>query len=1233
MSRILHPADSWSFYWPAEENTLIQAIAGKHNLLDLARLDNASPDFAYKFILQLLGSAPDALTFNPGFEAGRTLTDLYFSERNREKSTGRRLLGVGYPLVAFFQDNEMITAPLYIWDATLEPEVKGSNEWTLTPDAGQKPACNPWLINWLRTGGKQELAEWYTGSPDRQGWNAAALFAVCNEFCLGAALENPSQSIASTAQPNLVQLDELASKGTMIWSALLGSFKRAEFSRPAERPEAGHKSPQAQTPPFSLIDMDPWQAAVLNFGKASPLSVAEGNAGSGKTHLLLSFLIDSLAREERCLVVSPWTPVLTAVKNRLGQLGFGELSFVLRHPYQDLAAWSGAFRLAGKKTAGDAAKVNDQQISLRFEQVSREKNRLDRQYRARSKKVFGDKNWTETVGLFLASNRIEGKELLGNQLNTQDFSFSPDNFDTLRDAVARCAIAFDKIKTLDHPLNNLNAGIFVHQSKQESLQFIQDHIESFLQKASQFQYRYIHTQNEYGERLRSYFDHFYFEVHDQITRLSERVKDTVTLYGKDVLKSSKPTLKLYGIFAEKYKAALNAREEIAVQYQSLKKSFLDKQLFDHNFADEKEARSLPVLRDNLEKLSDGLEEWRNRISPTVQEDLTRLSAKTAHPGLGFASQIESLEDGLDSLIDEINGSGLYQLPFQNNMLTLPKRQKLLEDIIHQLEATQLNLRDYGAFYDWQRLWFSLPEHARKIIRSIVKVKPNDWVAAFDSWFLHQCLESAYDPALPIKAYNLEPFASDLDAVRDLLRKKTVAQWNNLRAESIKRFRKDKKALFENFVERSDLSLSAGQITGKAFQEVTDCFPILMATPGAAADLLAHQSGVWDRVIFLYPEFLPGEPGLIGLGRSALGIGGQFPEIHPRSMSALLLENGASTFPLEQIHRYFPGNLFNPHPSGAETGQILFEQVDGRYDEGAETNEEEARKVLDWLNKIEPTKQRTLPSVGIACMTTGQRNLIQEYLLRIKQKRLPGVEKIQQLERNGLAIFRADETSGQQFDVLLISCTFGHSNIGGALTRHILRFNQPGSQTALIQLMSAGTQELRVANSIPGDNLDQMMQAPAQKGVFLLGSWVRYLKARSENDETAVQRVIRATGAVYGGEETANNPLAEEIAWHIAGRMRTDRIQMNVPFGELKLPLVILPEEPKYPSLVIQPDHFFAQAQSTDFIWENRQRQDLEKAGYRIIPAWSVQWWKNPRRESAELLKAIQEAPPAVEEEE
>ena len=89
---------------------------------------------------------------------------------------------------------------------------------------------------------------------------------------------------------------------------------------------------------------------------------------------------------------------------------------------------------------------------------------------------------------------------------------------------------------------------------------------------------------------------------------------------------------------------------------------------------------MPKVVENLEAFSVQLEQWRNDLPNLVQEEFVRLSQKTVHPHLDFKEQIKELEYALELFVEELNESGLYQLPKENKMLTIPKRQKYLEEL-------------------------------------------------------------------------------------------------------------------------------------------------------------------------------------------------------------------------------------------------------------------------------------------------------------------------------------------------------------------------------------------------------------------------------------------------------------------------------------------------------------------------------------------------------------------------
>ncbi|MBK8429695.1 MAG: hypothetical protein IPL27_28780 [Lewinellaceae bacterium] len=84
-------------------------------------------------------------------------------------------------------------------------------------------------------------------------------------------------------------------------------------------------------------------------------------------------------------------------------------------------------------------------------------------------------------------------------------------------------------------------------------------------------------------------------------------------------------------------------------------------------------------------------------------------------------------------------------------------------------------------------------------------------------------------------------------------------------------------------------------------------------------------------------------------------------------------------------------------------------------------------------------------MGIACATVEQRDLIAGQLLKIRQRKMAGWEKIQQLYLNGLGVYQFAEMQGQHVDIMLLSLTHGVTDAQGTLTRHLFLEQSVGFQ--------------------------------------------------------------------------------------------------------------------------------------------------------------------------------------------
>lgn len=274
--------------------------------------------------------------------------------------------------------------------------------------------------------------------------------------------------------------------------------------------------------------------------------------------------------------------------------------------------------------------------------------------------------------------------------------------------------------------------------------------------------------------------------------------------------------------------------------------------------------------------------------------------------------------------------------------------------------------------------------------------------------------------------------------------------------------------------------------------------------------------------------------------------------------------------------------------------------------------------------MKPTSQRTFPTVGIACFTIEQRDLIASYLLKIRQKWTVGAEKIQQLERNGLGVFHIGELQGQHFDILILSTVYGIKNAKNELTVQVEKLNEPEIIRQLQLLMSRPLQTLFIANSIPETHLKAWLKNSETAGHFLLAHYLYYnqhsKKAGANGQEETFQQLKNWLEATHPNE--SENVFAQEIAIALEPYLGASRVETDVKRGQLHLPLLVEGTETEQPVLAFQPDGFFADSTATDYAWEADQREALLAQSFVYQPIWSVYWWKNPRQEARKLASLI-----------
>lgn len=1202
----------------------LKVLPGEFSRLDLTTLDTSDTNFAYSWLNQLLKKGQVQLSFRPNFQAAETLQHLYFSARNHERVKGLPIVGFGYPMIVWEQGDDQIVAPLFIWQVMLSPAPETLETWILTHRKTDTVVYNQLLVNLLRKEYGVDIEPTLAKVVEDGKVSVEELVHSCTELAGMLGIENTIQNIALAEYPSPGALTKAFEQGTVQWSGVVGFFPPPYFPSETSAPITDdQKTKVKQKHDLGLLPLDTDQTAALQAIFKEQKVLVKGVSGTGKTHLLVHLLTNALSNGNRCLVIAENVGALRQVQKRLEQLGLLSYSFLLQEGAAEKPVLFNLLRTIAN-TETSTGSFDDAGFRVALDKCQRLKAKLDEQYSNLRRTIFGPYNWTETVGLFLRSNRVEGKELLASHLHTQDFKFIYDEYLQLREGIRISQPLYQKINTLRHPLSNLHRTIFVKQSQAEGFKFVSQQIHTFLEKAQKLHHRYITKTNFYADRLAEQYEGIYGDFYNALIRLKDRIADFTTKYGADFEQTSAGALKLRGVFSGKVKAVLEARDEVTAQHQALVRKFEQTSAFDFQFPMASEGKNIQKVRQNLDAFEKALLRWRDSFPALVQEEIQRLGAKNVREELGLKEQIQELEYGLDQLVEELNGVGLYQESLENKMLTIPKRQKYLEEVIEQLENTRLYLHEYAIFYDWQRHWLQLPENATKIIRALVKVKPNDWIQAFESWYLHNCLNLYGNAALTVEEESITDFVKHYEALKKLLPGQISQRLREGRVEALKNLKSSNREAFTLFFDKKKQAIpqdkSFAALLEPMMDSVTATFPIILATPYAATTALPFSTQPFDYVLFdeaqylAEPEFLS----ICALAKKAVFLEEprQLPSLEPSSVAAWAAANAIPTFHLKNSYQQYPGNVLQLSENVQSEFAIHFEQVDGRYDEQNGTNDEEAQYIITLLNEVKPTSQRTFPTVGIVCFTIAQRDLIASYLLKIRQRWSVGAEKIQQLERNGLGVFYLDELRGQHFDVLIISNTYGIINAKGEVTEHTAQLNNSETLAYVQLLLSRPLRELFIVNSIPQASLQNWLKMPQHAGYFLLANYLNYNQFLHKNLEESRLRIQDWLNV--SPSEEKEYIFAKEVSIALQPYLGQERVVVGGVHGDL----LVQGAHETQPPLLLQPDGFFGETSATDYIWEDTQRAKLLAQGIVYQPFWSVNWWKNPRQEARKLAGIV-----------
>jgi hypothetical protein len=1190
------------------------------SLIDFCKL-SPDMDFPPHWLEQLIfqGALQENLTPNPSTEY--PLRHFFFEIRNREKLGSKCSLVFGFPAVALSTPDGPLYGPLLYWPLQLEPGANAGSGWVISHEPHQGLHLNPVISAAIASITGHTLPDW----PNTKGLKRPS----GNELMKWIAeVADLTGLYIDTEEPAARPFDESrhkATPGAIHWSGWLGLWHHTAGTKPPIPIPAARAVPPTGHP-LGLLDLDPWQASVFLETRQSTLTVARGISGSGKTHLIAQVITNALSNGQTCLIVSARQPGLREAQALLHKYLIRPRDFLLRDAEADIDNYLAFLKLAIQPIPSVADYPADQ-FRVNTEKTIRLHQKLDKAYTSSHQPIFGPYNWIECTGLYLQSQQKAGKELLGQQLVYQDFTFTFEEHQQLRRDVSRSQLLFSKAGTLKHPLTALHHAHFVHREQGQSKLYLTHQLQAFSVRAGQLHLRYINTINQYNDKLMERFQTGFHELHQDVFTIKGLLADARNQFGPDFEKASGTWLSLKRLFSRRARQMLEARAAIQQALHALADHYSAGTWFAFDPFSGPLPTRVPAMRTVLESFEQALNDWHRQIPDILQEELRRLSSKSVHPGMPMAGEALEIEQALDVFIHDLNEATILEKPLVNKMLSLPKKLNLLEDISEQLEQLTLNLKDFDTFYPWQQHWLQISDQGRTIVRALVKVKPADWTAAFDSWFYYQCLALHYTTDLPGAELPIEAYAQAAGALQVMIPAQMDALWEAKRQQAIKAIkRKAPKTM--RALNKGSQHITLEACWAECGPDMQQLFPVIFATP-AVAPLL----GTFDYLIVDEAQSLDAATGsaLLPSGRQTLVLADLpiLPEADQGSFIEALQQHGHQIHELGMVHQVKPGNLLlAAHSAKAvdatdRSMQLKLIHVHGFYRPDTQINEQEAQQVLQLLNQVSLTPQRTLPTIGVVCSTPAQRDLISDYLLRIKQRHDPGTELIQQLERNGLGVFHLGELSGQHFDEVIFSVTIGADHPRQTDHLHTDIFDTPQMTAMLATLMGRSSHKMTALCSIDDLSLRQLAQQPA-KGPSLLANFLLYADAFHKADGKQQRNIIERITQQFSH---SNKPLAPSAFFpFMAEALRPYLNQLNIVHdfhvNHSVLPLVCQHPSSGTPLTAVWADGSFMNTLHTDWLWEYRLIRALQEKNIPLISVSSTAYWRDGREEIRKLAGTL-----------
>lgn len=302
---------------------------------------------------------------------------------------------------------------------------------------------------------------------------------------------------------------------------------------------------------------------------------------------------------------------------------------------------------------------------------------------------------------------------------------------------------------------------------------------------------------------------------------------------------------------------------------------------------------------------------------------------------------------------------------------------------------------------------------------------------------------------------------------------------------------------------------------------------------------------------------------------------------------------------------------SPIQSSPELG-IRYKKASGIFDSGR--NYKEAQSVVDEVCEL--ILQDKEESIGIVAMNSQQRDEIESQLeLRLsKDSRLQDLYDKKMKSHEPVFVKNLENVQGDERDVIVISMTYGPSQVGGKVFQRFGPINQSSGWRRLNVLFTRSKKRMHVISSM--NSSDILSSESSSKGVTALKAFLRYCE----------------TGFLHEEKVTGKAPDSDfEIAVIKALEKHGYECEPQLGVAGYFLDLAVKnPANPGEYLLAVECDGATYHSAKSSRDRDRLRQQILESLGWNIHRIWSTDWFKNSQEQMQILLEKLRVLKPAVD---